>query len=150
MTRVWVVRAGGGALVNIARSENLAVIGWPEIGDLSAISNEDELRDRFTERYPDEPKSSGSLGFGQLRTFRFIIEEGDSNGFARPPGYLDNGRCLPHTCLRVMRVLLIVRVSRVCCSAIDLCTTPHGRLTQLAASAATHEQGENHGQHDCE
>jgi 5-methylcytosine-specific restriction protein B len=78
MSRVWVVRAGrGGSLIDLARTENLVFIGWPEIGDLSAISSGQELESRVETVLTAESKQSRAISTGQLRHFRFTIAEDD-------------------------------------------------------------------------
>lgn len=78
MSRVWVVRAGaGGVESDAAYRADFVGIGWSEITDAPAITDENELRRVIAETYPDEPASRRAQWFGQLRAFLFTINVGD-------------------------------------------------------------------------
>lgn len=81
MTRTWVVRAGSkGSLVQIAREESAAIIGWHEIGDLSQVATEGDLEERVAQVYPGRNNS-----LVQLRAFRFTMQPGDLVVVPGPP-----------------------------------------------------------------
>ena len=51
---LWLVRAGSrGENESLALSENVVVIGWNELGDLSTVRDKDELLERLEQVYPD-------------------------------------------------------------------------------------------------
>ncbi|MEX1254485.1 MAG: restriction endonuclease [Dehalococcoidia bacterium] len=75
---VWLVRAGGlGESEDIALDNNVVVIGWPELGDLSRIQTREELDGLCRETFPDANRSKIANWVGQLWAFRERIEPGD-------------------------------------------------------------------------
>ncbi|MFE2316255.1 hypothetical protein ACFXC8_24495 [Streptomyces sp. NPDC059441] len=78
MVHVWVVRAGrGGERAHVALREGLAIAGWSEVGDLTQVSNREQMRTVVAEAYPDlSPQVIGNWT-GQLWRFREEIALGD-------------------------------------------------------------------------
>jgi hypothetical protein len=73
--RVWMVRGGAqGETEQRALSTGMALIGWPEIGDLSDVRSVDQLRDRLAEIY--DPPQRGTY-LGMLESFQRRIAVGD-------------------------------------------------------------------------
>src|SRR5258708_4773756 len=68
---VWLVRAGAhGEAEQVALDENVVVVGWPELGDLtSVVGNWDGLLARIRETYPDASAARVSNWGGQLNGF---------------------------------------------------------------------------------
>ncbi|MBB6345208.1 restriction system protein [Nonomuraea muscovyensis] len=62
---------------NLALDEGLALIGWPELHDLSACKSLDALRDLVTTTYPDATKQRAANWTGQLWTFLSRMQAGD-------------------------------------------------------------------------
>jgi len=74
---MWMVRAGeGGFLFEEFRSKGIIAIGWNEIGDLSKISNSEEIRNLLSKTYK---YSGGKLinATGQISRFRFDFKVND-------------------------------------------------------------------------
>lgn len=75
---VWVVRAGKeGTEESIALRHNVALAGWDEVPDLSAVQSREELRDLCDEAYPDANSGAIRSYVAQLWSFRSEIREGD-------------------------------------------------------------------------
>jgi restriction system protein len=78
MTQLWMVRAGeGGHLaVDFDRSGCVA-IGWSELGDLSSVTSQDELRRRVDATYPESKPGNRSLSTSTIWTFREAFGKND-------------------------------------------------------------------------
>lgn len=76
MSRVWVVRAGGGTLVDDFLDGEFASIGW-EMGDLTGVPELDELRDKYQETHPDQFAPAAGNVVAQIHTFMNEIAIGD-------------------------------------------------------------------------
>ena len=75
---VWLVRAGRtGAQEDIALDSGIAVIGWDELGDLSAITSRGELEGHYQDVFRDENENSRRNQVGQVWAFRGRIQPGD-------------------------------------------------------------------------
>lgn len=75
---VWLVRAGSrGEQENFALENNVVVIGWDELDDLSPINSREEMRTLCEQTYPEATKSKISNYTGQLWGFRGRIKKGD-------------------------------------------------------------------------
>lgn len=75
---VWVVRAGGrGQNEDLALDNGLVVIGWTELGDLSKVKSQEELKELCTEAYPDVKPNAIRAWAGQLWNFRERIQIGE-------------------------------------------------------------------------
>lgn len=74
----WMVRAGrNGEREDAAVDEGLAIAGWHELGDLSAVDTRAELRAVIQATYPDRSNSVIGNWTGQLWRFITSIEVGD-------------------------------------------------------------------------
>jgi restriction system protein len=78
MTQLWMVRAGeGGHLaVDFDRSGCVA-IGWSELGNLSAVTSQDELRRRVDATYPDLKPANRGLSTSTIWKFRDAFRKND-------------------------------------------------------------------------
>ena len=57
----WLVRAGRGGHLIEEFTRGFIAIGWHELGDLSTVSSQKEVRKRYNGAYPDEiPSKSGN------------------------------------------------------------------------------------------
>jgi len=75
---LWLVRAGRyGEREDFALENNLAVIGWDELPDLSELEKRDELADILAEKYPDEKKKTRLNWESQVWPFVSGMEKGD-------------------------------------------------------------------------
>jgi restriction system protein len=78
MTRAWIVRAGAyGENESLALDQNVVVVGWSELGDLSAARTRDELAAMLREAYPEDGVQRLRNFQGQLWAFRDTIAVGD-------------------------------------------------------------------------
>lgn len=78
MTKKWRVVAGErGWCFEAFRDNNLIAIGWPQLGDISGISNMEELRKKYEEGYPEETKMQVSMGVAQVWKFKDEMKKGD-------------------------------------------------------------------------
>ena len=75
---LWLVRAGRhGEQEDLALDQGMAVIGWGNIPDLSAITSKDELKALYTESDPNENINRINNWVSQMWAFARRIEEGD-------------------------------------------------------------------------
>ena len=75
---LWVVRAGRhGEQENFALENNVVVVGWNDISDLSTIKDEDELRQHLIDAYPDENHKTVGIWRSQLWTFSRRFKKDD-------------------------------------------------------------------------
>jgi restriction system protein len=72
----WMVRCDGGALFEKFH-EGYVAVGWPEIGDLSAVSSREAVRARFENTYPEDPPGRTTNSIGVLYKIRSTIAVGD-------------------------------------------------------------------------
>ena len=73
---MWMVRAGrDGHLIDEFKRGFIA-IGWHELGDLSSISSQDELRERYERTYPDENPYKVGGAVGVIYKFCCVLEVG--------------------------------------------------------------------------
>ena len=75
---MWMVRAGESAyLVDDFKSKNIVAIGWDGMGDLSAISSSDKIKELYRKNYPEEKDGKVNITSGQISRFRFELCKGD-------------------------------------------------------------------------
>ncbi len=75
---LWMVRMGRqGEQEEFALSKGLAVIGWDEMPDLSAVTSREDLCSLYEEAYPDASKHKAAIHVSELWAFRERIREGD-------------------------------------------------------------------------
>jgi len=75
---VWLARAGKhGEREQLALEQNLSVIGWAEMPDLSGVESREQMESLCKERYPDSPQNRISNYVGQLWAFRGRMQKGD-------------------------------------------------------------------------
>ena len=75
---VWIVRGGNnGECEATALEHNLALIGWPAMGDLTDVSSRDKMRDVLQQFYPNSPPGRIRNHTTSLWYFRDKIEVGD-------------------------------------------------------------------------
>ena len=73
--RYWLIAPGEGAKFwDQWTEQNIAAIGWKEIGDLSDYETRDDMQDALEEKFPDRNPSSVAL---MLWNFCHVMEEGD-------------------------------------------------------------------------
>lgn len=77
LSRMWMVRAGEGAvLIDRFKKENKVVIGW-EIGDLSKVKDQEEIKKLIKERFPEKKDGQINITASQISKFRFEFNKGD-------------------------------------------------------------------------
>lgn len=75
---LWMVRAGErGDSEDLALDENLAVVGWGELPDLSNVQSRDVLKDLMRQTYPEASEGRISNHAGQVWAFINRMQEGD-------------------------------------------------------------------------
>jgi len=78
MSKMWMVRAGEGAvLIDRFRDENRVVIGW-EIGDLSNLHDSDEIKKLVKNNFPNKKPGQINIAASQISKFRFEFHKGDN------------------------------------------------------------------------
>ncbi len=75
---MWMVRAGENAyLFDDFESKKIIAIGWNDVGDLSKVSNPEEIKKIVREKYPEYKLGKLNITAGQLIKFRFEFKKGD-------------------------------------------------------------------------
>lgn len=75
---LWMVRSGRhGEGDELALSAAVVGIGWPEAGDLSAVTTTDQLRNKLGASYPDKKPSTIANWVGQIDAFQRKMQVGD-------------------------------------------------------------------------
>lgn len=75
---VWLARAGRrGERENLAFDQNVSVIGWTELPDLSPCKTREDIYRLLEDTYPDKTPESLRSWLSQLNIFRFSIQQGD-------------------------------------------------------------------------
>ena len=75
MANAWMIRAGGGDLTD-KFAEGLVAIGW-DVGDLTTVRSQDELRAKYVGAYPKDKQGKASGAVAMLYKFRHDIKRGD-------------------------------------------------------------------------
>jgi restriction system protein len=65
----WMARAGPVAALIEEFARGFIAIGWHELGDLSAVTSQEEIRERYNSAYPDE--KSGKVGYAVAMIYKF-------------------------------------------------------------------------------
>lgn len=76
MKQYWMIRAEGGALIDMFLTKNIAAIGWEEIGNLSGISKE-EMLGKIQKTYPQLKQGAFRNILSILYRFTNEINVGD-------------------------------------------------------------------------
>ena len=75
---VWLVRAGGrGERQDLALDQNVVVVGWDDLPDLSQFQTREKLEAVFRRTYPDAKPSAIPSWVGQLWAFAKRIQRED-------------------------------------------------------------------------
>jgi len=75
---VWMVRAGkDGEQEEMALAKSVAVVGWPELPDMTPVSTRQDLRILLEASYPEEKPKTLANWESQLWPLRDTIQEGD-------------------------------------------------------------------------
>jgi restriction system protein len=76
--RMWMVRAGEGAvLIDRFKNENRIVIGW-EVGDLSNVHDAAEIKKLLKDKFPERKPGQINISASQISKFRFEFQIGDN------------------------------------------------------------------------
>ncbi len=70
----WMVRAGEGSYLIDEFARGFIAIGWYELGDLSAVTSPDEIRERYDRAYPDERQGRAPHDVSMIYKFRSTLE----------------------------------------------------------------------------
>src|SRR5688572_14225242 len=73
----WMIRAGeGGYMLNEFIEKKIIAIGWGEVGDLSKVKGQNEIKSLLNEKYPEYTQPQINNFAAQIYKFRFSIEIG--------------------------------------------------------------------------
>ena len=72
---MWLVRAGEDGYLIDQFARGFVAIGWHKIGDLSAVTSEEEISELYNRAYPDEKPVKARLAVSMICRFRFILEK---------------------------------------------------------------------------
>ena len=78
MSNMWMVRAGQGAFMfDKFKSDKAVAIGWDKVGDLSQVDNNEEIKQRVKQHWPEYKDGKKNIAAGQICRFRFDFKKGD-------------------------------------------------------------------------
>ena len=63
---MWMVRAGEDGYLIEEFARGFIAIGWHELGDLSEITSQEEIRERYNCAYPDERPARAALAVSMI------------------------------------------------------------------------------------
>ncbi len=73
----WMVRAGeGGYMLNKFIENKIIAIGWKQIGDLTKVQDQNEIKELLRKSYPEYSQAQINNFAAQMFKFRFTIEIG--------------------------------------------------------------------------
>ncbi len=72
---MWLVRAGeDGYLIEEFVAREVIAIGWHKISDLSAVTSQEKIKERYNRAYPDAKPVKARLAVSMICRFRFTLE----------------------------------------------------------------------------
>lgn len=78
MTQAWMVRAGeGGHLAGDFDKQGCVAIGWSDLGDLTPVTSQEELRGRVDKAYPDSKLGNRIISTSTIWKFRETFRKND-------------------------------------------------------------------------
>ncbi len=73
---MWMVRAGEGAYLIDEFEKGYVAIGWNDIGDLSNVEDQEQIREIYQSVYPNEHSSKAANAVAMIYKFRVVLSEG--------------------------------------------------------------------------
>lgn len=73
---MWMVRAGRDGYLIDEFARGFIAIGWHELGDLSSIASQDEIRERYEREFPDENPTKTANAVAMVYKFRCVLKVG--------------------------------------------------------------------------
>lgn len=78
MRRYWAVRLGeGGKYVKDAQKGKFIAVGWNNLGDLANLTNQDDLKKLYKEKYCEQREAQIAINHGQVWNFINNLKVGD-------------------------------------------------------------------------
>lgn len=74
---IWMVRAGEGGRLAEKFAEGYVAVGWNEFGDMTSITDKEEIRTLHDKVYPDAKKGAIPTSVAMFHRFRSILAVGD-------------------------------------------------------------------------
>lgn len=74
---MWMVRAGEGGYLIDEFSRGYVAIGWLEMGDLSDVKSQSDLKKLYNQAYPDAHPVKASNAVAMIHKFRSVFKVGD-------------------------------------------------------------------------
>ena len=75
---MWMVRAGeDGFLLDEFQNKSIVAIGWDKIKNASDFKSKEEIKQVFSEKYPEKKKHQNIIGAGQFSRFVLEFKKGD-------------------------------------------------------------------------
>ena len=74
---MWMVRAGRDGYLIDEFARGFIAIGWHELGDLSSISSQDEIRERYEREFPDANPAKAANAVAMVYKFRCVLKVKD-------------------------------------------------------------------------
>ena len=73
---MWMVRAGEGAYLIEEFEKGYVAIGWNEIGDLSQLKEQEQIKEKYLQTYPGEHLSKVNNAAAMIFKFRVLLTKG--------------------------------------------------------------------------
>lgn len=73
----WMVRAGGGELLEFFLEGNLVALGWHEVGDLTKTTTREAIAEVVEDYWASDPPGRKNMWTGMLYRFRSVVSTGD-------------------------------------------------------------------------
>ena len=70
----WLIRAGKDGYLIEEFARGFVAIGWHELGDLSSVTSQEEIRQRYNRAYPDARPGKAALDVSMIYKFRCKLE----------------------------------------------------------------------------
>lgn len=77
MANIWMIRAGEGGRLIEEFAKGYIAVGWVELGDMSSLTSQGEIRKHYLRSIPDEKPGAVGNQVAMFHKFRSVIKIGD-------------------------------------------------------------------------
>jgi len=75
---IWMIRAGEGSRLIEKFAEGYVAVGWQEYGDMTGMTDKEEIRKLHAKVYPEAKKGAAPTSVAMFHRFRSVVSIGDS------------------------------------------------------------------------
>jgi restriction system protein len=75
---IWMIRAGEGGRLIDEFAKGYVAIGWTELGDMSSVTDKEQIGELYIKAYPDVKKGSIPTSIAMFHRFRSVLSKGDN------------------------------------------------------------------------